>query len=276
MAFLRKPVILYLFIICILAFVTITLAMFRGGAIPERARGVMLTIFAPVENIIDTVFHAVSSQIDRYIVLKDHKDENRKLKILFARISAQHESLKALYAETKNENDRLKAIIAFRETSPYSLLTARVIGRDPAEFTNTLVIDRGENNGVKKEMPVISFAGIVGVVSITSGDYCRVMMINDQNSHVDVIIEGGRARGILEGSADGTVHLLYVDRKEEVKEGDVVVTSGIDKIFPGGLLVGRVMLVTRPKSGMFLEIEVAPEVDLVDLEEVLVVLKQTP
>jgi rod shape-determining protein MreC len=103
-----------------------------------------------------------------------------------------------------------------------------------------------------------------------------VLLIDDHNSALDGIDQRSRARGIVAGMVDDGVIMKYVDRGEDIKAADTVVTSGLDGIFPRGLLVGTVAGVHREGPGLFLVVQLTPAVHFHELEQVLVVRQQAP
>ena len=125
-------------------------------------------------------------------------------------------------------------------------------------------------------MAVISTDGVVGKLITVSPNASRVLLINDHNSGLDAFDQRSRARGIVAGVMDDGLTMKYVDRTGDVKPGDAVITSGMDGIFPGGLLVGQVARVSQEGPGLFLNIDIRPAVDFSKLEEVLVLTERPP
>jgi rod shape-determining protein MreC len=243
------------------------------GSLFERPREVMLDFFSPVQDFVTFLAQSVHSVWDRYLALRDMKEENQDLRRLVGELSAKYDNLKTLYIETDKKNKRLEDILGFVEESSYELIPARVIGRDASIVAGAIIIDRGFSDGIKQNMPVITPRGVVGLVLTVSKNSSRVMLISDKNSSIDVILQENRTMGILEGSVDGTINLIYVDRKVPVKTGEVLVTAGLGGIFPKGLLVGEVSEVKKYASDMFARITVRPTADLGSLEEVLIIVK---
>jgi rod shape-determining protein MreC len=170
-------------------------------------------------------------------------------------------------------------MLEFAEGRPMDRIAARVIATDPAETTLALRIDRGERDQVRRGMPVVTPDGVVGQILEASAGYANVLLIDDAKSRLGARIQRSRARGTVTGVAndrsvklenDDALLLQNVLRSEDLQDGDVVVTSGTDGVFPPGLVVGRVTSVKRKKTGMFLYAEVLPAVDLNKVEEVLV------
>ena len=122
-------------------------------------------------------------------------------------------------------------------------------------------------------MPVVSPDGIVGQIVTASYEYAKVMLMTDRSSAIDALVQRNRARGIVEGETDETCLFKYVVRKAELEIGDVVVSSGLDGIFPKGLRIGAVSNISKVESSIFQEVKVTPFVDFGRLEEVLVIVE---
>ena len=251
----------------------ILIAPDRGGGVLTEARGVLLTIISPVQRFVVSAFQDAVGVWDGYIYLVGVKEENEQLRSSLDKISSKYENLKILYVETEKKNQRLENILDFTNETSYDLIPARVIGRDPQPFSGSIVVDKGTASGVSVDMPAISTDGVVGFVMSVSTRSSRIVLLNDKNCRIDVIVQDDRARGILEGTADGSLKLSYVDRQAEVIEGDIIVTSGMGGIFPKGLLVGEVAAVTVPPYGLFQEIVIEPRAKLSALEEVLIIVR---
>jgi rod shape-determining protein MreC len=137
-------------------------------------------------------------------------------------------------------------------------------------------IDRGTDDGLALGMAVLGGGGVVGQIFRVMGDYADVLLLTDRNSSVDVIVQRSRARGVLVGAGRKNFNLRfkYLSHVEDVNTGDLVITSGLDRVFPEGLSVGYVTNVTRSTVGIFQEAEVQPTVDFAKISEVIVLLTQ--
>ena len=180
-------------------------------------------------------------------------------------------SLNDQFQETETANRRLRELINFQQSISVQFLPAEVIGKDPSPWFKALTIDKGRVQGVVKGLPVVTPQGIAGQVTDVSDQYAKVLLIIDQNNAVDAIVQRSRARGIVTGTSDDRCIFKYVLRKDDVRVGDILVSSGLDGVFPKGLRVGSVSGVYRQLSGIFQEVTVTPFVDFDTLEEVLVV-----
>jgi rod shape-determining protein MreC len=163
----------------------------------------------------------------------------------------------------------LQSLLAFKEQVVMKTVPAQVIGSSGSDLSRSIYIDKGSNQGIAPDMPVITAAGIVGKVLRVYPSTALVLMINDQSSGVGVLLEKSRLQGVLRGTADGELVLERVMSDEQVTPGETVLSSGGDQIFPKGFPVGTVMKVS-PGKELFLNIKVHAAADLSRLEEVLV------
>ena len=150
-------------------------------------------------------------------------------------------------------------------------LAARVVGRDPSPWFKTIMIDKGEKYGVVKGLPVIVSEGVVGQVVNVSEQYSRVLLIIDRNSAVDALVQDSRARGMVKGNNTEQCLFRYALRKDVILTGQVIITSGLDQVFPKGLRIGVVVDVKKEDSRLFQKIVLQTCVDFDKLEEVLVI-----
>jgi len=135
------------------------------------------------------------------------------------------------------------------------------------------MIDKGKTEGMRKGLPVVIPEGIAGIITDVSNHHSKVLLIVDQNSAIDAISQGTRARGIIKGNAFNQCLFKYVLRKHEIKKGDIIISSGLDGVFPKGFRIGEVSGISQKNSDViFQEIIVTPYVDFEKLEEVFVVL----
>jgi rod shape-determining protein MreC len=178
----------------------------------------------------------------------------------------------ARLSEDANMARRIQTLLAFKEQYVDQTVAAQVIGTTGSEQSRVLYIDKGSTDGLKPDMAVITPTGIVGKIVQVSANSAQVLPINDQLSGVGAALKDSRLQGILKGAPNGTTSLQYIMNDEPVKPGETVITSGGDRIFPKGLLIGTVASV-EPGKDLFLNIRVIPLARLDRLEEVLVVTK---
>jgi len=173
--------------------------------------------------------------------------------------------------ELELANQRLRELLQFRSTLEGEVLGARVIARDPTPWVQTFTIDRGERDGVRRGMAVLSPQGVVGQIAEASRTASRVLLLTDHNSGIDAFVQRSRARGIVQGADEEGCHMKYLRRDEDVVPGDRVLTSGLDGIFPKGVLIGEVLEVARRHRDLLQVAIVRPNAELDRIEEVLVV-----
>jgi rod shape-determining protein MreC len=221
----------------------------------------------PLERVLVWVQTSTGNVWHSYFYLRGVRAENRNLKAQIERMSLEQVRI----SQDADQARRLQALLAFKEQFISQTMAAQVIGSSGSEQSRSLYIDKGENDGIKPDMAVITADGIVGKVLHAYPSTSLVLLINDQSSGVGAILEKSRLQGILKGTSAGEVTLEKVMSDETVPPGEMVLTSGGDGIFPKGLLVGRVTKVVG--NDLFLNIRVRPAADLSRLEEVLVVTK---
>ena len=230
--------------------------------------GFTISLLAPFQEAIASSSRFVKGIWRHYFSLVLVSQENDQLKKQLARA----EELKNEWIEARMANDRLRRLMDIGKGFGQNLVFAEVIGRDPTAWFKTVIIDKGAKDNVAVGMPVVVPEGIVGQVVDVSGRYAKVLLIVDQNSAVDVLIQRTRARGLLKGEFADQCRLEFVLRKEDVQVGDAIISSGLDNVFPKGLRVGEVKEVSGAATEMFYTITVVPHVDFEKLEELLVVL----
>jgi rod shape-determining protein MreC len=222
----------------------------------------------PPERVLVWVETSTSNVWHNYFYLRGVRAENRSLKQQIERMSLEQVRM----SQDADQARRLQALLAFKEQFISQTMAAQVIGSSGSELSRSVYIDKGEPDGIKPDMAVITADGIVGKVLRVYGSTSLVLLINDQTSGVGALLDKTRLQGILRGTPSGEVVLEKVMSDETVPVGEMVLTSGGDGIFPKGLLVGRVTK-AAPGSDLFLNIRVRPAADLSKLEEVLVVTK---
>jgi rod shape-determining protein MreC len=203
-----------------------------------------------------------------YFFLRGVRAENRGLKQQIEQMRIEQVRL----SQDADQARRLQALLAFKEQFISKTMAAQVIGSTGSEQSRAIYLDKGEKDGVKLDMAVITADGIVGKVLRVHGSTSLVLLISDQTSGVGAILEKSRLQGILRGIPSGEIALERVMSDEQVPTGELVLTSGGDRIFPKGLSIGRVSKVSAG-SDLFLNIQVKPTANLSKLEEVLIVTK---
>ena len=229
-------------------------------------------VTAPIQSVITYSIDRCAHFIQDYIFLINTRrdfssvvEENRKL------LNTIH-NLK----EIEVENKRLKSLLQFQEKVEEKKTTAQVIAKDVSSEFRSIRINKGSNDGIERGMAVVTHEGIVGKVLRVTSNYSDVITMLDNLSSIDAIVQRSRARGLVEGSSDFSCILRYALRTDDIETGDVIVSSGLDSVYPKGLMLGTVIKVTKKSYGVTQDVEVRPSVDFSKLEEVLVILKVDP
>lgn len=207
-----------------------------------------------------------------YIDLINIKVQNRELQRENAELRAQLGSM----TELKMENERLSNLLGFKQAANLELLAGRVIGRDLLAEHHTIWIDRGTEHGVKKNMATITTGGVVGYIYRTEATTSQILLLTDRYAVIDAIVQRSRARGFVEGYAKDQARLRFLKRSDDVQVGDLIVTSGLNNIFPKGFQIGTVTAIDKSRYGMTQDVEIKPTVEAMHLEEVFVVLNTQP
>ncbi len=227
-----------------------------------------VSMVAPFQEVLTHSLRFVRDIWRSYFALVSAAKENTTLHLKLREAEAwNHKCL-----EVEKSNARLRHLLNFKPSRPQQVLPAEVIGIDPSAWSKTIIIDKGSADGVKKGFSVVVPEGIVGQIISVARHYSKVLMIIDPNSAVDAMLQRNRARGIVKGADDGTCLFDYALRKHEILEGDTVISSGLDGVFPKGLQLGRVTRIVKNDAGIFQTVTVTPFVDFEKIEEVLVVI----
>jgi rod shape-determining protein MreC len=258
-------------ILCLVAIFFLT-ANIGGEKAWKPAEQIVLELFAPLQKMIQQAVQAIERVWLSYFNLVRVHDEN-------LRLNRENNALKMennRYRELLGTSRRLQELLAFKISNDWPKVVAQVIGRDPDRLFKAVLIDKGKNDGLKINMPVVNAEGVVGRLVSVSPNYSKVLLVIDQNSAVDCLIERSRESGIIKGLTDTVCRLDYFARIGDVVAGDFIVTSGLERIYPKGLPVGVVTEVLDVPGALFKEIKVQPVVNFSKLEELLIVLKEDP
>jgi rod shape-determining protein MreC len=178
------------------------------------------------------------------------------------------------YQELLATHERLQQLLQFRKDIDHPALSCRVIGLDPTGWFKSIIIDKGSNDGLLPDMPVVNASGLVGRIVSVSPNFAKVLLIIDHNSAVDCLVQRSRDRGMVRGMSTGICKMDYVIKSSDILVEDIVVTSGLGGIFPKGLPIGQIRDAKEIPGELFMDIEIIPAVDFSKLEEVLVILKE--
>ena len=228
-------------------------------------------IFSEVQRGLSGGFAGFRHVWTGYIGLRNLKVQNDALQrdLAVAQVAVQEQRALA------DRAGGLARLLDMREHLALKTVAAEIIGAAATPDFRTLTIDKGTREGLKADMAIIAPAGIVGRLVVPSLRSAKVQLLVDRNAAAGAIVQRTRAQGVVVGAGDDRLRMEYVSEVFDIVAGDVVVTSGIDGIYPKGFVIGRVESVEKA-GGAYKRIMIKPAVDFSSLEEVLVVLTPTP
>jgi len=222
--------------------------------------------FAELQRATMATIDGVGGLWSGYVALRQVQEENAALKheLQTLQVRLQEERAEA------QRTDNLRQLLELRQRADLDTVAAEVIAGAASPDFRTVTIDKGSTEDLSTDMAVISPAGVVGRVILPSRRASKVQLLIDRNAAAGALIERTRVQGVVIGAGDGPLKMQYVPNTADVKTGDLVVTSGIDGIYPKGFVIGTVERAERG-TGTYYDINVRPAVDFTRLEEVLVV-----
>lgn len=262
----------------VIAIICVTVAVFILGGIMGWTGGE-----GPVGNAVGVIFSPaqkltslVTSSIDRFTVfvweMKSYKEENERLVNEINELKKENRSIE----DYKSENDRLTELLGLKESmAEYNTVAARIIAYEPDNWYETIVINKGEKDGIKPETVVMTGSGVVGQVAEVGTNWARVSAIINIDNSVGVRVVRTGDIAITEGdvalSKDGYCKMSFMSKNASVIVGDMLETSGLGGVYPAGMMVGKVREISSDNSGSMQYAVVEPAVDFNDLREVLVI-----
>jgi rod shape-determining protein MreC len=228
-----------------------------GGFIVNPAKSFLGKTIRKTSNVFKTVKDIRKlAQINQMLEI-----DNRKLIVENSRLK-----------EVENENKILRSQLAFSQDRPaFNLTAAQVIGRDPSNFLQYMTIDKGENNGLRKNMMVISQGYLVGKISEINKTSAKVFLITNPSSIVNAMVQESRATGIVKGALGYDLTIEAISQDAKVKTGDLVITSGLGGTYPKGLIIGKIEQVEEKQSAVFKKARITPLIDFTSLEVIFVI-----
>jgi rod shape-determining protein MreC len=261
----------YLFLGVMLGHVLLISAQVNSRSGVPVLESVTFGVFAEIERTISAGFSSVQHVWTGYAGLRNVQRQNEALVRQLGEAQIALQQQRALADRTRS----LEQLLALRDRSNLKTIAAEIIAAGATPDFRTLTIDKGTREGVRADMAVIAPAGVVGRVVTPSKRAAKVQLLIDRNAAAGALVERSRAQGVVTGSGDDRLRMDYVSEVADVIVGDLIVTSGIDGIYPKGYVIGQVESVEKSGTA-YKTITVKPAVDFTSLEEVLVVLTPTP
>jgi rod shape-determining protein MreC len=242
--------------------------------LPSQIQGLLQYLDGPVGQVVRVPLEAIASMdagiADRwaqYVALQGVREENQQLRKEIEWLRGQYSQLRESAAAT----ERLTALLSFKEQALPTMVAAQVIGRDATNRYRAIILNKGESDGIKSDMGVVTPAGVVGRVVKTTGASSVVLLVTDPNNAIAGLIQRTRDEGVVEGTQEGLARLKYIPLLSTLRDGDRVVTSGLVGGFPRGLVIGTITRIDKEEGALFQSAELMPEVDVGRVEEVLVI-----
>ena len=242
--------------------------------LPRQSQFLLHTIGQPFADLVAIPLEGMAT-LDRdmrewwmqYIALQGLSEQNRELRETVQQLTGEVNRLRAqaLTAE------RLAALLKFQTDESIRTVAAKIIGRSLSNWYQGVILNKGEEDGIREQMGVITPAGVVGRIVRTSGSTSIALLVIDPNVAITGMVQRTRDEGMVQGTSQGRVRMKYLPPLSSVKEGDAVVTSGLTGGFPRGVLIGEVSRVEESEDNLFQTAEIVPTVPLRHLDEVLIV-----
>ncbi len=253
----KKIILLFLFLFGIIA-----LMVFQSTRRPFHGPSLVQRPLFWLEKNLTSLKQSATSTILSYRRLKKEnlklREQNQKLKLLVSQLE-----------EMLYEKERVKELEKLKNRYTRVVALARVISMGTRPWPRIMVIDRGRKDGIKKDMAVVTAEGLAGKVIEVFNGYSKVLLISDVNFSASVRIKETRVEGVVSGTGTEECTLKYISKEEELKEGMTVVTSGLDRLFPKGIPVGKISSIEGADE-LFYIVRVRPFVELNKIENVMV------
>lgn len=260
-------------IIALIVFVVLTgLVLSLRTSAARRLQADVLQLVRPLHSTTTVVGRNLGAFGKGLKSLDELERDNAALEIEIKELRATNQMLRDL----TEENSSLRQALDFRQRSNFQLLPARIIAHSSSVWWNNVQIDRGEQDGLDSDMPVVTDIGLVGKTTTVGPNTAYVLLIADENCKVAATVEGTREQGIVSGeristSADPSLVLNFLSKTAQIVPGQKVYTSGVaGGVFPSGLLVGTVKQFQM--RALDARAELAPAVDMSKLENVFVII----
>ena len=257
---LKKRTILFLLVVVIL-FSVMTYQGRKGHSLTSSPMAWLI-------NSLSSALTSTTAAITRpFKEIALRNEENRLLRTQIDELLLE----RTRYQNAFFENKRLRDLLKLRDTWKETITAARIIGRGTNYWSHTFIINKGIQDGIIKDAVAITPKGLAGKIFNVSQSYASLLLVTDINFAASVRIQESRKEGVLSGTGTTKTVLKYIPPEEEIKTGEVVITSGLDRLFPPGIPVGYVSKVDRQSTGYFQHIEVTPFADNARIEEVLII-----
>ena len=260
-----------LIILAVMAIFCLGLARLVPSFAASPLVGKIHEVLAPVQSRVMMGWRGGASILSYFTGMRRLQAENSQLQQQVMNLTWESNRLNQYVYESQ----QLQKLLDFknRNVTRFTLLGARVISRSPTDWYSTLVLDRGSEDGVKKDMVVVSDAGLIGRVDAVWPHTSDILLILDQEGAVGAMISESGTQGVIQGDKDNPGMLQMIDMPYDAKPvaGQTVMTSGLGGIFPGDIPIGKVLTFNSGGSDLDQYALVQPDVDFTRIEEVFII-----
>lgn len=241
-------------VVFIIAAVLINTPLVKDNPVSKSLRSAGIIALYPIQFVSYKIFTGSGNIILSIINLRNAQKENEKLKIELK----EEKAINSVFESILKDNKALRQSLYFKEHNPYhfSLIPAEVISRSPASWLNSAIINKGALHGVKSGKAVISEKGLIGRIVEVYPSMSKILLITDSNSSVSGVLKRTNHIGIVSGIQGTTLIMKFIPHSADVKEKDLVVTSGISDFFPKGIPIGTILKIEKKDFDLFQNIEI--------------------
>lgn len=258
----------FLIFLLIVSLFTLLLGKYNKDIILKNK---ILPVLSPVISVSNKFIYQTKDIMNSLFHFFRYKSENEKL---IKRIDILEKKL-IENMEIRVENERLNKLLNFRSQLEYNTIPAKIISQNFSNWYQSILINKGLNDGITPDLAVLSTRGVVGKVTESYKNISKVMLLADKYSQVGGLVHRTRDIGVLKGLDKDYCLLDYLSRNSDIRPGDLIITSGLDGVFPKGIILGAVSKIATADFGLYKYAEVYPSVDFSELEEVLVITKSS-
>ncbi len=237
------------------------------------AKSGLLAPLVPVQTFVTQIYNTVYNNLFAPSDLEELRKRNAELEQQVARLTNENVQLREAEAQLKV----VSALLDYARANPEQrYIAADVVGRDESLFLRYVLLNKGTNDGVTRDMPVVADQGLVGVITEATANASKVLLVTDASSAVNVRLQDSRAEGVITGQESGELRLNYISVDVDMKPGDRIITSGLGGQFPAGIVVGTVASARKRTFDVFQEADVKSAIDFNRLETVLIITNFEP
>jgi rod shape-determining protein MreC len=242
------------------------LAQRRPEVFSQGLRQALTFVLLPIQKLSYTSARQTRAWVSFVTSVGRLRTENAALRRQVEALTLENGRL----AEQARENETLRTELDYRHRADQVMLPAEVVGRDPASWLQRVIVNRGSAEGVRRGAGVVAPQGVVGRVSEVTLYSATIMLLPDSQSSVAGVVARSRVPGTVKGTGQRWLAMGHVSGTDDVRAGDVVLTSNVSSIFPAGLFLGDVTHAAPAEGGLMLAVQIRPRVDFQKLDRVLI------